>query len=149
MLTPFTVTASAAAPLISFLLPSEAIVPLLSLTLKRWPPFPLALQSIVAWGVYTPNKLETVTPCPTLAGSYSLYLLSMQADFLLMALVDNCHKLPSWFHFPLSSPKFLSLAWDKGMSTSKGSAKSLTPSRKGTTHNTVIESSYWSQSCGA
>ncbi len=36
--------------------------------------------------------------------------LQSEADFLLMALVDNCHKLPSWFHFPLSSPKFLALA---------------------------------------
>jgi len=107
LLTPCTVTTTAAAPLISSLLPSEAFVPLLSLTLKRWPPFPLSLQSIVARGVYTPNKLETVTPCPTLAGSYFLYLPFMHADFLLMALVDNCHKLPSWFHFPLSSPKIL------------------------------------------
>lgn len=111
----------------------------------------LSQQSVVAQGVYTLNKLETVTPCPTLVVSCSLYLLPLSvsawADFLLMALVDNCHKLPSWFHFPLSSPKFLALAWDKGMSTSKGSAKSLTPKLKGTAHNTVIESSYWSQSC--
>ena len=142
-------------PLIGPLLPSEAIVPPCCHLLWRGSLRFLSRPSVVARGVYTPNKLETVTPCPTLAVSCSLYLLSLSlslsvwADFLLMALVDNCHKLPSWFQFPLSSPKFLALAWDKGMSTSKGSAKSLTPSRKGTAHNTVIESSYWSQGCSA
>lgn len=112
----------------------------------------LSRQSVVARGVYTKQTWNSNRgPCPTLAVSCSLYLLPPSlfawADFLHMALVDNCHKLPSWFHFPLSSPKFLALAWDKGMSTSKGSAKSLTPKPKGTAHNTVIESSYWSQSC--
>ena len=64
-------------PLISPLLPSEAIVPPCCHLLWRGSLRFLFRPSVVARGVYTPNKLETVTPCPTLAVSCSLYLLPL------------------------------------------------------------------------
>lgn len=127
-LTPWTITTATAAPLICFLLSSEAIVPHVVTYFEEVASISsLSTVDCRLRCVHTKQTWNSNTPI--LCADWILLSLS-SFNFLLMVLVDNCHKLPSWFHFPLSSPKFLALAPDKGMSTSKGFAKSLTPSRE-------------------